>query len=395
MSPLVGITHAGTTVPIDWNTGTLVLESSELIAVPEEALDHLVEASRLRNEGDLEGGRAATEAALEAVGLTPQDLPTMAAQLREKFPLPTSSSSVALFDNTRIVTVEMLDELWLREFLDLDTHDVSELIEFIAEWGPLTLPQALMAAPDVVRLSPTMRARSFEPISVVEPLRPGLAAADEALLEHRTLIYEHLFGKLSLLTEVGDMSAVWSTEVDDEVVNVTATSHDLDAQALVAEFYQAVFLTLVELNDDDLDEEAIKEAPRPELVTPWAQRGLPKPEVTLDVVDTVIDAVSSAAAALGPRAELTHPALEGGVGAYGRPVPRVITAMALQALAWIADGIPVRTCANETCGQWFTRQRGRAEAGQYRSTGVLYCSAPCAKAQAQRGYRRRKRAQPG
>ncbi len=53
-----------------------------------------------------------------------------------------------------------------------------------------------------------------------------------------------------------------------------------------------------------------------------------------------------------------------------------------------------KACANESCGRLFVRQAGRAQHGQRRRFGVRYCSASCAKAQAQRDYQRRKRARP-
>jgi hypothetical protein len=51
-----------------------------------------------------------------------------------------------------------------------------------------------------------------------------------------------------------------------------------------------------------------------------------------------------------------------------------------------------RQCANENCKRVFVRQTGRAEHGQHRSKGIKYCSNHCARAQAQRDYRRRTRA---
>jgi hypothetical protein len=61
----------------------------------------------------------------------------------------------------------------------------------------------------------------------------------------------------------------------------------------------------------------------------------------------------------------------------------------------IVDNAEYHECANERCGQTFVHQQGRSEKGQHRSRGVMYCSLSCARATAQREYRRRRRRSSG
>ncbi len=87
--------------------------------------------------------------------------------------------------------------------------------------------------------------------------------------------------------------------------------------------------------------------------------------------------------------EETSPALE-----IGRLDFFAFDICCLELFNHIAERAYYRRCANETCGRLFVRQEGRAVHGQHRTRGVKYCSPECARAQAQRAYRRR-RAQSG
>ena len=73
------------------------------------------------------------------------------------------------------------------------------------------------------------------------------------------------------------------------------------------------------------------------------------------------------------------------------PQPNVYQAACLQFTNDIAEHMPYRHCANETCGKLFSRQLWRTESAHHRVNGVRYCSEKCARAQAQREVRRRKR----
>jgi hypothetical protein len=73
--------------------------------------------------------------------------------------------------------------------------------------------------------------------------------------------------------------------------------------------------------------------------------------------------------------------------------PTVYSVSFLQLYNHLVEKAELRQCANEPCRRTFVRQRGRAEFGQHRTSGILYCSRDCARAQAQRQLRRRRRAE--
>jgi hypothetical protein len=86
--------------------------------------------------------------------------------------------------------------------------------------------------------------------------------------------------------------------------------------------------------------------------------------------------------------------LAAGINAEPRRGPEYAPLYAICALELfnhIIENAEYHICANERCLRTFVHQQGRAEKGPHRSSGVKYCSPSCARATAQREYRRRRR----
>jgi hypothetical protein len=112
-----------------------------------------------------------------------------------------------------------------------------------------------------------------------------------------------------------------------------------------------------------------------------------------DVPTDENEAAEFLATLVTPALKPFHPRLEVGppepAGRYGKWT--LYSLCCLELFTHIAEGAVYRHCANSRCQRLFVRQHGRAKYGQHRSTGVLYCSTSCAKSQAQRNWRERKR----
>lgn len=119
----------------------------------------------------------------------------------------------------------------------------------------------------------------------------------------------------------------------------------------------------------------------------------PRPDNAFDAMLTTVAAMNKGLEAFAPRAEVYRPD-DGEFPGYRVLAIEDATLWQLaMASLWndLVRGEPYRVCANTTCGCLFQHQLGRAIHAQHRSAGLKYCSAECARAQAQRDYRARKR----
>ena len=68
----------------------------------------------------------------------------------------------------------------------------------------------------------------------------------------------------------------------------------------------------------------------------------------------------------------------------------LFNAMVVQLFNDLVTSVTYNICASETCRQLFVDRSDGTVGSRHHSSGVLYCSAGCARAQAQRAYRRRR-----
>jgi hypothetical protein len=94
------------------------------------------------------------------------------------------------------------------------------------------------------------------------------------------------------------------------------------------------------------------------------------------------------------RAHVEHaaPLDDGSEFVFGLPEVGLYSAACRQVFNLAVEQPTARRCESATCGRVFVHQLGGAKHRQHRSTGLRFCTPECARAEASRQYRRRKRA---
>jgi hypothetical protein len=235
--------------------------------------------------------------------------------------------------------VELPDELYLRQARDVDLDDAEAIANFVAAYGRLGRPE--------------LRGRNmtwaFLPF-------PGGGALD---------LQAPVDLSLAILVRAADLNPAYSWDN-------RPFSHIAEVR-----LYLKYLRTFVEIWDKET---------RSPVHFDWENR-------TLESIGEFGDAAGKLgylAEALSSGLKPFHPVV---LSVFGRPASAVAyntySAMCLQLFNHVAENASYCTCASETCGRLFVRQLGRAKYDQHRTSGVRFCSKECARAQAQRDYRKR------
>jgi hypothetical protein len=255
-------------------------------------------------------------------------------------------------DKTLIRTIDLPDELYLRELRDFDFDNDASIVDFTNRYGRLGhfLTQDTKNEATHQRLEPDPPAVDRQRIMRLL----GATVPDESKLDWDAWYHEvttHPRMQEWGLFETGLI-------IGDGMQHVDAFRAWVDTFRSMADIYD-LYLSL------QADSEAV---------------------MNLASVLTILLSPFS------PTVQVRHDwDLDEDFDPFENTYPRLENILALQLYRHIAAGDSYLRCENEPCGRLFVHQRGRAKSGQYRGIGVKYCSKNCAKAQVERERRRRQR----
>jgi hypothetical protein len=297
-----------------------------------------------------------------------------------------------------VETRELPVEYALRDFLRTEADDDDQLCTFMRRWGPLDYPDA-----DYTNLSVTPgKEVSFEQVA---ERRPPLLADLIDPTSREPWWHDCLARVRSLVDNVdGDdwepaFVPFKTSECGDFGAQLAASP--LRLQRALMHLYQSLFESwIVTLGSDNSPRVDVHPTSglNPDLVEIWRHHHLEAPWSDETLMEAITALLNAGVQPFGPHVAVDLAQVAGIRSWVGKAYPRITSALCMQVLAFIGEGLPAKVCQNESCQKYFVRQQGRASHAEFRTTGVQYCSSRCARIVAQRSYRRRKammRTHPG
>ena len=246
----------------------------------------------------------------------------------------------------QITTHEISDELYLRELYEVDTRDTGQILGFVNTYGRLGHPT-------------TPVTRSEDDKLVIGSDRPLIRLLGVDVPDFRELPWEDWWAEVNSHVGIDELGVIEKgLFYSDGLLHMDAL------RGWVRGFQRLTRLYLKYQRGESTESEMVN-------------LGIVITDL-MTAFTPVLDAVYDEDAEDWSPFRDTYLA------------PRLESVLALQMFNHIAEGDVYHVC--EYDNRLFVHQRGRAEYGQHRKTGVKFCSTQCATSSASRDYRRRQSA---